>query len=403
MTANESLPCLTATTVDSFNEASTTVEVTVVQQANQWDALRPALAAGVGPDIVQTPGVAYVSELVLAGQLGALDEFASEFGWDDIFVPWALTIGRLSGKLYSLSDSVETLILWYNKTVFEQNGWQPPATVDELLALCAKIEAAGIIPFAGQAGECQPCNEWYFGEFVNHMAGPARVYEALKGQVPWTHADFVESITIQSDIVKKGWIMGSVEKFLAATFDEFSTAFATGKAAMNMEGDWFYVREAEYFTDDNPHEWDWTPVPSKTGKPIFDLGLGHTWSINAASTNPRAAAEYLTSLYSPELQVQRYKDCRWNIGPIKIKVDEIEGLDPRISRLLAEFSKAQVAGDYGYTTWTFWPPKSNQYLQDEIEKVWVGQLSPSEYLEGLDAIFAEELAAGKVPPLPVRG
>ena len=47
--------------------------------------------------------------------------------------------------------------------------------------------------------------------------------------------------------------------------------------------------------------------------------------------------------------------------------------------------------DYGYTTWTFWPPKSETYLIEEIEKVWAGDMTVEEYLQGLQDIFDDRV------------
>ena len=42
----------------------------------------------------------------------------------------------------------------------------------------------------------------------------------------------------------------------------------------------------------------------------------------------------------------------------------------------------EQCGGNGYLTWTFWPPKSNAYLWEKIERVWSGQITALEYLEG---------------------
>ena len=55
-------------------------------------------------------------------------------------------------------------------------------------------------------------------------------------------------------------------------------------------------------------------------------------------------------------------------------------------------------GNYGYTTWTFWPPATEDYLIHGIEQVWLGQISTADYLKKMEEIFAKELAEGKVPP-----
>ena len=65
-------------------------------------------------------------------------------------------------------------------------------------------------------------------------------------------------------------------------------------------------------------------------------------------------------------------------------------------------NEAFAANNYGYTTWTFWPPKSETYLIEEIEKVWAGEMTAEEYLQGHQEIFDAEREAGAVPPIPER-
>ena len=401
---SDSSSCLIEVAVDSFNEQSETIEVVAEQKANLIDAVRPALAGGAGPDLIPTHGPAFVAELALADQVLPLDEFVDQFNWKDMFVPWALNMGRVNGQLYSLPQELETIVLYYNKTVFEENGWEPPTNMDELVALADEIAETDIIPLAGQGGECQACNEWYFTEFVNKIAGPEKTYQALKGEISWTDPDFALAINTLNDMMQKGHWMGSVENFLAADFTQFSTTFAQGEAAMNMEGTWFYGREAEYFGEDSGHEneWDWVPMPSSSGDNIYSIGIGGTQSINKNSEHPEAAAEFLTHYFSSEVQSKIFSQCRLALAPIRIEESQLEGVDPRMAAIFADMSKASDEGNYGYTTWTFWPPKTDTYIYEELEKVWVGDMTAEEYLEGVDAIFQEELQAGETLEVPDR-
>jgi raffinose/stachyose/melibiose transport system substrate-binding protein len=404
MTDNEIANCLIENVVDTFNAQSETIEVIAEKKADMINAVRPALAAGEGPDVVQTHGPAFVAELALADQVLPLDDFVDEFGWEELFVPWALNMGRVGGTLYSLPQELETIVLYYNKTVFEEHGWTPPTTMDELVALAATINAAGVIPFAGQGGECQACNEWYFTEFTNKIAGPEKVYQALKGEIPWTDPDFVTSLTVLNDMMQAGYWMGSVENFLAANFDQFSSTFANGEAAMNMEGTWFYGREADYFGEAATHgnEWDWVPMPSQSGDPTYVIGIGGTQSINKNSEHPREAAEFLTYYFSPEVQARIFSACRLALAPIRVEAEQLEGVDPRMAAIFADMSAASDAGNYGYTTWTFFPPKTDVFIYEELEKVWVGDMTVEEYLAGVDQIFQEEREAGETLQVPDR-
>ena len=60
----------------------------------------------------------------------------------------------VDGKLYQIPVTNTLFGIAYNKTLFDKNGWQVPATLDEFYALCDTIQAAGIRPFV-------PCFKYY--------------------------------------------------------------------------------------------------------------------------------------------------------------------------------------------------------------------------------------------------
>lgn len=398
------IDCTVETAINPFNESSDTIFVEAVAQPNAWDATRTAVAGGGGPDVLTTPGPSFVYELAKAGQLLPLDDFVESEGWADIFVPWALSLGEVDGTLYSLPHELETLVLYYNKTLFEENGWEPPTTMEELMALSAQIDEAGIIPFGHSNAEWRPSNEWFVGEFFNHVAGPEKVYQALTGQLSWEDPDFVTAINMLTEMQQNGWFMGGLDIYYTTTEADRRAALGSGEAAMNIEGSWFLSSIAEYFGEaaGNSNDWEWVPVPSTTGDAIFTLGIGSTYSINRATQHPQEVAEFMTYFFSPEVQGELLAKCNSAPAPVRLEADALTGIDPRAARLFESLGEASDAGDYGYTTWTFWPPKSDVYIYEEIEKVWAGDMSAEEYLAGLQALFTEELEAGDIPPIPER-
>jgi raffinose/stachyose/melibiose transport system substrate-binding protein len=120
---SETADCIIANVIDPYNERGG-AQVDATLQANNWDATRTAIAGGGGPDIVGTPGPSFAFELARAGQLLPLDEISQGMGWAERFVPWALDLGKVDGQLYSIPNEVETLVLYYNKTLFEEQGWE---------------------------------------------------------------------------------------------------------------------------------------------------------------------------------------------------------------------------------------------------------------------------------------
>jgi len=396
--------CLADTVVDAFNEQSDSTVLEAILQTDQWDVTRTAVSGGGGPDVIVTPGPSFVFELAQAGLILPMDSYSEANNWSDSFVDWALSLGVVDGELYSLSTELETMILYYNKTLFEQNGWELPETIDDLMTLAAEIEAAGIIPFSHGNAEWRPANEWFVSALLNSVAGPDNVYAALTGELEWTDTSFVEAISALDTMQQNGWFSGGLDIYYTITFDEFLAAFGNGEAAMNMEGSWRMSGLNNFFGEagGNENDWDWIPVPSATGEDIFSLGTGSTYSISSWTENPDNAAEFLTYLFLPETQAAITVACGLAPAPVRISADMLDGIDPRQARLFEAIGEASDAGNYGYLTWTFWPPRSDVYIYEEIELLWDGQITVEDYLAGLNDVFAEELAAGDIPPIPLR-
>lgn len=392
--------CISSDIVGAYNSRGG-AQVTATLQPNGWTATQTALAGGAGPDVVITPGPSFANELARAGQIIPLDAIAQQYDWASTFAPWSLALGRSGEALYSIPNEVETLVLYYNKTLFEANGWALPTTTDELMALAQTVSDAGVIPFAHANAEWRPANEWFIGEFLNHVAGPDVVYQALTGTIPWTDPQIAAALAPLNQLQANGWFMGGLDRYYTTPTADAAAALAYGDAAMKIEGTWFQTDASTYF-DEAGQEWDWVPMPSSDGTEIYDLGIGSTYSINAASAHQAETADFLNYYFSPETQAQLVATCGVAPAPVTIPAEQLTGLDPRKARIIERLAASAAANDYGYTTWTFFPPKTEVYLYEEIEKVWAGDMTMDEYLAGAQAIFAEEFAAGGNPPVPAR-
>jgi len=166
--------------------------------------------------------------------------------------------------------------------LFKTNGWTVPKTMADLIALAKTIKAAGIIPFAHANAEWRGANEWFVTSFLNNIAGPQKVYEALSGKRSWDDPEFQKAIDMLTQMQRDSLFMNGLDRYYTATFNETHTAFGDGKAAMDIEGTWLLGGIADFFGEKakNQNEWDWVPVPSATGDAIYPLGIGSTWSIS---------------------------------------------------------------------------------------------------------------------------
>lgn len=106
------------------------------------------------PDVVSIWGQpSFLDEVLDAGVLAELNEADyADYG----FIPGSLEGFKKDGKLYGLPRNTDIMLLYYNQKMFEDNGWEVPATYDEFIELCGKIQDAGITPVAMDGGDGWP-------------------------------------------------------------------------------------------------------------------------------------------------------------------------------------------------------------------------------------------------------
>jgi raffinose/stachyose/melibiose transport system substrate-binding protein len=405
-----SLPNIQEVFVKAFNDSHTDIQLELVGQQDLNTILRTAIQAGEAPDILQTPGASFIAELLGSGVVLPLTPYAEQNGWGDKLLPWAYESGIIEGELYSIPLTYESMVMFYNKTLFEENGWTVPTTWAEVQTLADQLIADGKIPFAYGNAEWQPSNEHLMGVYLNNYAGPENVYKALIGEKSWTDPEFAQATELlKSEIADEGWYSGGLDSYYAYTTPDMFGDLVNGDAAMMITGTWMFRSMPEYFTEDTGQDWEWAPIPMMSegvGDYIYLLATGSTLSINAQSANPDAAAEVLNFLVSdPALVLQNAAGASFGEWMVPLRFTEADfpdGTDPRIVRFFSDFAAVTGEGRYGYTTWTFWPAKPNVQLWEDIELVWAGDTSVEDYLAQQQALWDEARAEGATLPIPER-
>lgn len=364
--------------------------------------MRIAMLSGSGPDVVFTAGPAYVAPMAQAGQLLSLDGYAEQYGWNERLLPVFLEMGRYDGALYALPTTYETLGLFFNKTVLEDNGWSQPSNIAELESLADAMLAEGIVPFAAGNAAWRGTNEWFVSLVINAVAGTDTVYSALTGETPWTDPAFVESI----ETLKRWWDKGyfGPNYFSMNGNEEAAAMLASGAAGMMPTGTWQFKNVARYFGESGA-EPSFTAFPSAEGAGVFPLGVGSTFSIAATSSQPDKAATVLDFIFTPAIYSSMGTDWQGNWNLPLSDLSEVTMGDtvlPLYTDAMAALATAVNEGNYGYTTWTFLPPATNNYIVNGIEQVWLNQIDAGTFLTEVDKLFQQELAEGKVPATPAR-
>lgn len=392
--------------IDAYNNTKPPAKaVLTVKQVSTIDELtQTAVASGKGPDILSITSPSEALSYQHAGNLLALDSYVDKFGWSNTFLPWALNAGRIGGKLYSLPADYETMAIFYNPATFAANGWTPPTTRAEFEAICQNAASKGIMPVGAGNADWQAATEWHVTWAWNTYAGPEALYEALTGKRSWTDPVFVDAIAMLKGWFDKGWFGGSTDDYFTNKFATLYQKLASGKSAMMLSGSWSFTEILPYFGSaaGNNATWDWAPLPSmNTGVAagVLPLSVGNSLSINKGCKNPEAAADFLNYITTdPSRQLAALAAVGQEPTPIKVTSSDFpSSVDSRMKRQYAELASTT---NYGYTTWTFWPAKTETYLNTAINKVLTGQLTPQAYCAGIESQFQAEFKTGAIPPVP---
>lgn len=392
-------------------QKGTDLEATFQPPAEMDRLIRTALQGGEGPDIIMTPGPAYAQEYIDANLFAELDGYVGQFGWQDELLGWALDLGRQEDGLFAIPYQLQTMLLYYNASLFEEMGMQPPKNREELESMAEELQGQGIVPFAAGIGDDPAAVEWFPTVFWNHYSGSDALYQALTGEIPFSDPVFVEAMELFKAYVENGWFGGSRERFFSNGFDALHADLGDGKASMNVEGSWFLATIGDFFgrAANNENEWDWAPLPPlREGVPqeLYELGIGSTLSVNARAQNAEGAAAFIDHLVGGKDRIAEWMaavPAAFN-APLPFEAGDFPGsMDERVARQLAALSQATDRGNFGYTNWSFFPSKSTVYIQEEIQKVLTGDITAAEYCSGLDEVFKEDRKEGLVPKIVEPG
>ena len=200
--------------------------------------------------------------------------------WDPSAIADANTY---KGKVYSLNiGKVAMNGVYYNKTMFEQNGIQVPSTWSEFTALCKKLQAAGISPMTGGGKDGWPIGMMWNG-FVNTFEpDPAGFNKAL-----WSGERKFNDEKTLALFDKMAEFASYYEKGVTAVdYASVIGRFVAGKAAMMPDGTW---QGAQITTADPNFKFGYFCIPGDTAgaKPVqlagkYDIGYaGYAKTKNA--------------------------------------------------------------------------------------------------------------------------
>lgn len=393
--------------VDKYNASQDKYQLVVEFRPSVDTDMTTALAANQGPDIVYGSGPSFVMPLVEAGKLEPMDKYAEEYGWKDKILAPYYESGIVQDKLYSLVNGVSTMGVFYNTKVLADNGWKVPTTIAELETIMDQAMAKGLYGSVTGNKGWQPVNENYASLFLTHIAGPQTVYKCLTGTEKWNNPEVTAAIEKSKEWWDKGYLGGT--DYVNLNFSESLQLLADEKSPFFIGPTIAFQWAASFFTGDKAENIAFIPFPSTEQVPneTYTLGAACTLSINAnvSQEHKDEAAKIINMMMTPEYMQEMTAAWPGYWGtPLKdlssVDTSKMSYLSKSFVEVTQKIAKAVNDGNFGYYDNVFFPAATQQRFIN-IDEVWFGTTTVSDYLNSVDAAFAPELAKGLVPAIPI--
>lgn len=228
--------------VDAFNKLGKgTIKVTFFQNDPYKAKIRTAVGAGQAPTLIYGWGGGILKSYADAGQVDDLTGWLKEnSAFKDKVLPSTWRAATIDGKIYAVpAQNTQPIVMYYNKTLFDKAGAQPPATWDDVMKLVEVFNSQGVAPFS-LGGQSKWTSMMWLEYLLDRIGGP-EVFDAIYANRPdaWSDPAVIQTGQKVQELVKASGFIKGFSSIAADTNADQALLF-TGKAAMMLHGGWAY-------------------------------------------------------------------------------------------------------------------------------------------------------------------
>jgi raffinose/stachyose/melibiose transport system substrate-binding protein len=366
--------------IDKFEAANPgiTVRFEAHEAQNYATILSTALAGGEGPDAMMVRAHGAFETVAAGGYLLPLDNTKVP-GLDQLPAPaLAAETLRADGQVYAVPFASQTMLVIYNKGLFDQHGLSEPSTWAELEAACETLTAAGLFCFAnGTATAWQ--NETIVTALGASIIGQDFYQDLMAGTTDFTDPRYVEALAAVNDLAQKYFPEG----FIGIDYPSSQQLFTSGLAGMFAGGSF----ELANFKSQNPDiELGVFPAPvaNEGDQHLVGLYFDGGYAGNATTEHPEAVYKFLAFLASPEFG-QEFANRLNNISPIPGVT-----FDNPLLQEVAELNQNSIPYIM-LVHFRYQEPTGSVLLQAAVQKMLAGQATPeqaaAEVTEGIKTYY----------------
>jgi raffinose/stachyose/melibiose transport system substrate-binding protein len=383
-------------TLKRFNAANpkTQIKGTTFQNDAFKTKIKTAIGAGQAPTLIWGWGGGGLKSYVDANQVDDLtDWFAQNPTVKNRLFASSFGAATVNGKVYAMPcESVQPIVLYYNKTALEKVGAEPPQSWGDILDLVPKLNAKGIAPFS-LGGQSRWTNMMWL-EFLFDRIGGNEVFQAVfDGEKDaWSNPAAIRALTEMQKLVKAN---GFIKGFSSITADSNAdqALLYTGKAAMMLHGSWTYGSMAtdggDFVKDGNLGYMNFPGVDGGKGDLSDTVGNpGQYLSISSkASASEKAIAKkFLATAVLSDAEVKEWIAT----GSIPI----VNGTEDALSSSKdAEWLKfvygiASGAKVFAQSWDQALSPTAAETLLDNIAKLFQLSISPQQFADNMNQVIS---------------
>ncbi|WP_400161889.1 ABC transporter substrate-binding protein [Brevibacillus sp. TJ4] len=326
--------------------------------------LNTALQSDSGPDILQLRPYAAGLTLAEAGYLEPLDNLPgiNNFPKETL----AVATGK-DGKIYGVPLNLSTTQFYYNKQIFEENGLSEPQSWDELIATAQALKDKGITPIAFGAKEGWLLSLAHGVIAPGTYGGNAYVDKLLNGETDLKSPEFLRSIQRMQELIPY-----FPENYIGLDLNDQRTLFATGKAAMFINGNF----ELEGLLKLNPDlPLDFFPMPGDDGQKILTTWVDGSYAVNAKSKNKEAALKFMEYMTTTQFGQQFANEFKRISAVPGVSVD-----DPLVNKM-SELAQNNSSSYLMVVHFTGGNPTTKQTLENALQGMYLGEMTPEQVVE----------------------
>lgn len=296
--------------VQMFEDAYPGVEVEMQISPSIGDVIRPQIVAGNVPDFIvmnDNDSTGLIASLIKEKALLDITDVFEGAGLDDEtplkdqvndgILETAKCQPYGDGKIYLAPFNSSPMGLVYNKTLFEEMGYELPKTWDEFFALGDKAKEDGyaLMTYAG-----------IYPGYVESMLWPALAsatgidnVKELSNYVEGTFS-IPEAMQVLENIARIGTEGYLLEGTVALNHTQSQTEMMMNKCLFIPNGNWMENEMAEAPRADGFEFGLWTAPVLKETDTAYVMTSVEQFSIPANAKNPELAKEFLRFLYTED-------------------------------------------------------------------------------------------------------